>query len=557
MRLKTKATIAILVISLVVFLMLHLVASLVIMPGFKAVDDKESRQSLNQASSSINYRISQLTRAVKDYAWWDDTYYYVENRNLDYTETNFVDSTFENLRLNLIAILDNDHGIVYAKMFDLNDSIANEVDEELQEMLIAGSQSWIFESDDYAFSGLVSVNNEPMMIAGTQILTSLCEGPPVGELVFGTYLDNLEVSSLEGINNIDFSVRTIGDVQESSFELVDLMLAAPEASVVKSSSDAVLSAYVLLNDFDLNPAFVLQVNEPRTAFQQGVWVENIFVACSLSIVAVLTVGTLALLEVGIVRPMKKLTSSLKATAFDFARADSRSKFGTDEVSLLSAAVKDTVDKKLEAMLEVSRMVAHDLRNPLAAIRNANFVLKTNYGSAIGDKGNRMLQKIEECIDYSDKIVRDLLDYSSEIKIEKVEINLKELIGTCLKTISVPSNVKVVNGVSADCIVSVDGRIQRVFTNIMKNAIDAMPKGGELLISCTAIGREVVVELADSGEGMSDETLKKIFTPFFTTKSKGLGIGLSICKRIVEAHGGRLGIKSVLGKGSTFSIHLPA
>ena len=100
------------------------------------------------------------------------------------------------------------------------------------------------------------------------------------------------------------------------------------------------------------------------------------------------------------------------------------------------------------------------------------------------------------------------------------------------------------------------KIRRTFTNIINNAIDAMADGGSLLIQTRKSGQMIDFVFADSGAGMGKEVEEKIFTPLYTTKAKGMGFGLSISKRIIEAHGGRISVESAVGKGTTFTISLP-
>jgi two-component system, sporulation sensor kinase E len=100
------------------------------------------------------------------------------------------------------------------------------------------------------------------------------------------------------------------------------------------------------------------------------------------------------------------------------------------------------------------------------------------------------------------------------------------------------------------------KIKRVFVNMIRNAIDVMPKGGRLTIKSTKLNENVQITFSDTGMGMTKETLEKLWAPLFTTKAKGMGLGLAICKRIVEAHGGSISVESVVGKGTTFAITIP-
>jgi two-component system, sporulation sensor kinase D len=97
---------------------------------------------------------------------------------------------------------------------------------------------------------------------------------------------------------------------------------------------------------------------------------------------------------------------------------------------------------------------------------------------------------------------------------------------------------------------------RVFINLIQNAIDAMPEGGTLQIKSTQADENTEISFTDNGSGIPEETLAKLFTPLVTTKAKGMGFGLAICKRILEVHKGKITIKSVVGKGTTVSVIIP-
>jgi signal transduction histidine kinase len=216
----------------------------------------------------------------------------------------------------------------------------------------------------------------------------------------------------------------------------------------------------------------------------------------------------------------------------------------------------TKAERFSAIGELATMVAHDLRNPLQGIQNAAFFLKRS--PSAGPKEKEMLTLIEDDVKYSDKIVNDLLDYSRNIRLETTETNPQKLIRESLALTTIPKGVEVIDETQDMPQLSVDvDKVKRVFINVMNNAIDAMPNGGLLVLQTKATDHIVEFMVIDSGVGMSKEVMDRIFTPLYTTKARGMGFGLSICKRIVEAHGGRITVKSTPGKGTSFIISLPA
>jgi signal transduction histidine kinase len=214
-------------------------------------------------------------------------------------------------------------------------------------------------------------------------------------------------------------------------------------------------------------------------------------------------------------------------------------------------------ERLAAVGETAAMVGHDLRNPLQGIAGALYILRRKFGSTADSETREMLALIEGGLDYADNIVRGLLDYSREIRLEFTETTAKAVAEAALLQVKIPENVKVRDLTQDQPRLLIDaGKTQRVFVNLIGNAIDAMPKGGELTITSTEAREILEVKFSDTGEGIPDDVMRSIWKPLKTTKSKGMGLGLAICKRIVEAHGGSIEVESSLGKGSTFTIRIP-
>jgi PAS domain S-box-containing protein len=214
-------------------------------------------------------------------------------------------------------------------------------------------------------------------------------------------------------------------------------------------------------------------------------------------------------------------------------------------------------ERLAAIGELAGMVGHDLRNPLTSIKGAAYYLKSKGATERVAMGKEMLETIDSAIEYSNKIVNDLLEYSQDLQLDFTETSPKLLLANVLALIKLPEKIQLTDATKDKPVIKVDtGKINRVFVNLIKNASDAMPNGGTLTITSKGSGDNVEIAFKDNGVGMSKETVSKLWTPLFTTKAKGMGFGLVICKRIVEAHSGKITAESAIGKGTTFTVTLP-
>ena len=209
------------------------------------------------------------------------------------------------------------------------------------------------------------------------------------------------------------------------------------------------------------------------------------------------------------------------------------------------------------MGKAATMVAHDLRNPLQSIATAIYCLEKAISSQKNEKTTKLMLSLKDAVSYSDKIVKELLDYSVRIKLERTQTNPQKIVTQAFSTIIVPSNIELLDRTQNQPIVYVDvNRIRRVCVNIISNALDAMPKGGTLTVSSKTVNGNLELSFSDTGVGMAKENIEKLMTPFFTTKAKGMGLGLAISKRIVEAHHGKIVATSKIGQGTTFTMILP-
>ena len=169
-----------------------------------------------------------------------------------------------------------------------------------------------------------------------------------------------------------------------------------------------------------------------------------------------------------------------------------------------------------------------------------------------------LQEIEENTEYINKIVADLQDYARILMPQNTKVNVEKVFQEVLSSVTIPKDVAVSYSIAKDFpVLTLDASyLKRILTNLISNAVQAIPKEGKLTVDAFCQDGRAVISVADTGVGISDEVKDKIFTPLFTTKSKGQGFGLPVIKRLTESMGGTVTFDSEKGKGAKFTIKFP-
>ena len=207
--------------------------------------------------------------------------------------------------------------------------------------------------------------------------------------------------------------------------------------------------------------------------------------------------------------------------------------------------------------QLAGSVGHELRNPPGIINNAIYYLRMVQPDA-DEKVKEYLGIIEAETHTADKIISDLLDFSRIKSVDVEPVVVSDLVRRTLERFPAPENVQVTLNLPENLpTIYIDPRqMTQVLGNLVLNACQAMPKGGEITLSAKKKGKMVAIAVADTGVGIPPENMKKLFEPLFTTKPKGIGLGLAVSKKLVEANGGKIEVESEPGKGSIFTVYLP-
>jgi len=256
----------------------------------------------------------------------------------------------------------------------------------------------------------------------------------------------------------------------------------------------------------------------------------------------------------------------------FARDITAHKKAEERLKRYSEHLEDLVEERsrqlrdrerLAAIGETAVMIGHDLRNPLQAVVNTIYLARQKIEESLAEANFDKLGLITDLATmekqslYMNKIVCNLLDYSRPLKPDMVDLSLPSLIIDTLAGMNIPDNIKIRTEMEESITLRVDPTmIGRVLINIISNAVQAMPEGGMLDLFASSTEKDVILAIRDTGPGIPLEVKNKMFHPLITTKAKGMGMGLAVCKRLLEAMGGDIRIVSEKCRGTIAEIKIP-
>ncbi len=254
---------------------------------------------------------------------------------------------------------------------------------------------------------------------------------------------------------------------------------------------------------------------------------------------------------------------------DYSVKSSRS----DEIGVLANSVNEMVihlknmteklksQERMAAIGQTAGMVGHDLRNPLQTIAGEVYLAKSELQDLPQSSQKTSLlesiNEVEQQAMYMDKIVSDLQTFVKPVEVHKETFDVKQFIVNRLSESQIPNTVKTNLQVESGLQLNADQQLtKRVLLNLITNSVQAMPQGGQLNLRAQSVDSKVQITVEDTGVGIADNVRPMIFTPLFTTKSRGQGFGLAVCKRVIEAQGGTITFESNVGQGTRFFVELP-
>lgn len=578
MKLKKKLVLIFSASYILIFMCFFIASNTFLMKGFLEIEDSNIKRQTELGLKSLDLRIDELDQTTHGFAARDDTYYYIESGLKHFINELLLSSTFIDYEINFMAFLNGEGDIICSKAFNLVELKNIPFPGSIREAIEQHSVLKNYNETDNGVSGILMTLDGPILLSSRPVITTEESGPIIGTLICGRYLDFLEVEKLKESTFLSLEVIDVNDVNSlGSNKPESLALNGSQISIERQGYDTIIGYSVLYDIFE-EPILVLKVDSPRDVYTHGLLVFAYFVGSGVLAGVVIALLSIFVMNHFILTRIVKLSKDVSEIDPHMIATTKVSIPGDDEVSMLSENIDALFDalnlyqhrlKERERMAtigETSAMVGHDLRNPLQVV----YLLGSRLGKKIGvlrdggvdDSDLKDLEYIEEKLweqtNYMNKIVSDLQDFSKNIMVVYEDADLEQMVIDVIGTLKIPDDVEVSvrldEGLRS---VRADGNLfKRVFTNMLTNGIQALPEGGSLTVTGTASDDEATIVVSDTGVGVSEENMNKLFQPLFTTKAKGTGLGLAVCKRIVEAHHGEITVESEEGVGTSFTIKIP-
>jgi signal transduction histidine kinase len=464
--------------------------------------------------------------------------------------------------------------LVYGKAFDREEEVEIPIPENFLK-LKPDDPLLNHQTPESFVSGIFLLPEGPMVISSRPIVTSNNKGPVKGSLIMGRYLNEEEIEYFSELTRLSLKMYLLNEEMESDFRDAIPHLLKNQQVHVKTLSEDSIAGYGLVKDVYGEPSAVLRVDMPRDIYAKGLGTIKYFTLFIVAIGLLFSFIMLILLEKFILSRVSKLSSEVKdiGEKGDFSARVSVS--GEDELSELAS----TVNKMLKALemnaTELKRsnselqqfayVVSHDLQEPLRMIKSYLKLLEERYKEKLDEKAKDFINFAVDGAERMQKLIDGILAYSRvETKGKPFKpVNTEKVLNTTLKNLKVvieETKAKITHS-KLPVVEGDETQLVQLFQNLIGNAIKFHgSKPPEIHISAKNGNEEWIFCVQDNGTGIESENTERIFMLFQQLHARdeygGTGIGLAVCKRIVERHGGRIWVESEPGKGSKFFFTIP-
>lgn len=576
-----------------VIILLFFISRNILLESYADLERQSVYRDVERVQASYSQELASLETTTADWAAWDDTYAFITDRNEGYIRSNLTDSTFVELGLNLMLYIDSSGKIVISKAFDLENEKEMPLPPSIASYLVDHDYLVAHQDTESRHTGTIALPEGPMMLSSQPILTSEDEGPIRGTLIMGRYLDAAKINELAATTLFPISIYRFGDPQAPrDFSVARASISAAVPVFVQPLNEQSVAGYTFIKDIGGHSALMLRVDAPRDIYRQGQSAISYLILTIVGVSLAFGLVTILLLEKQVLSRLSYLSRSVSDIGTSGNLSARVSVPGSDELSRLGAtingmlaaleqseaelqelfkkeqALRQDLEAEINKRVEFTRALVHELKTPITPVLASSELMleETEKGSTLWELAQNinqgacnLNQRIDELLDLARGEVGMLHLNPSPVDSGRLLHSIVDSVKPLAQKNRLSLNAELPT--SLPVIQADEDRLRQVVLNLLNNAFKFTPAGGSVTVRARTDEANLVVEVQDTGPGISQEEQERLFEPYQQlakerARLSGLGLGLSLAKKLVELHGGRIWVQSKKGRGSTFLFSIP-
>ncbi len=591
MTLRTKALLIIGVTLICVVGAFYVTSRFTLMRSLTGIEEQDTQKYLERVLAALSQEVFDLESNTVDWSSGDDTYTFMEDANIEYIESNLVDEAFIPLRLNLMLFIHSSGQIVFGKAFDLDNEEEIPIPPSLLKHLSSNGLLVGHPGTEGIASGIILLDEGPMLVVPQPILTSKNEGPARGTLIFGRYLNAAVLDRLAQVTLSKLAMHSLDSVMPHDFQKVLPSLSEEAPILVQALDTQHIAGYILIKDIYGKPVLMLRTVVRRDIYQLG---QNAVIYYILVVLGIGLLAAGALMLIVQKQVLSRFALLIKGVSGIASSGDTTARVsieGRDELALVAGTIngmlaalqesevelreryehernlRQQLEEEIKKRVEFTHALVHELKTPITPVLAAAELLLEEVKD---ERSMRLVQSIDRSASNLNRRIDELLDLArgevGQLQLDCSSVNpiplLQEIVAEMIPVASGNrQSLSLELPPSLPTVWADSQRLRQVVLNLLNNALKFTPGGGGIILRAKEDGANLVVEVEDTGRGMTEEEQQRLFEPYYRLESdrerlSGLGLGLVLAKKFVELHGGKMWVKSQKGKGSTFSFSIP-